>query len=304
MDMQQQALVSIIMATYNGEKFIEAQLDSIVHQTYTNTEIIILDDGSTDNTRQILQRYASLYKNIQLIFNDTNLGYIKNFEKGCSIAKAAYVSFCDQDDVWDLDKTTILMQALGNATLVYCDDFLVNEKLQSLNRKHSDLKNLSSFDNCLYFATDNCVGGHNMIIKKEALQKMLPFPPIMPHDLWCAFNACFYSGIQYVDQPLVKWRQHGHNITTSSKTDAEKLAETRKRIALFYETCPPQFLTEKTVLKKLMKSYEGYSLSNNFLRMRLFFTHKKYLLGMKKKSEFRKILFCLKMFFKMRLHVA
>lgn len=302
--MQQQALVSIIVATYNGEKFIAAQLDSLVQQTYTNTEIIILDDGSTDNTRQILQEYASRFKNIQLIFNETNLGYIKNFEKGCALAKAEYISFCDQDDVWDRNKTTELMQALGNASLVYCDDYLVNEKLESLNRKHSDLKNLASFDNCLYFATDNCVGGHNMIIKKEALQKMLPFPAIMPHDLWCAFNACFYGGIKYVDQPLVMWRQHENNITTSSKTKAQKLEETRKRLALFYETCPAHFAKEKDILGKLVKSYEDHSLPNNFLRMRLFFLHKKYLLGMKKKNEFRKLLFCLKMFFKMRLHVA
>ena len=116
--MQQQALVSIIVATYNGEKFIAAQLDSLVQQTYTNTEIIILDDGSTDNTRQILQEYASRFKNIQLIFNETNLGYIKNFEKGCALAKAEYISFCDQDDVWDPNKTTELMQALGNASRV------------------------------------------------------------------------------------------------------------------------------------------------------------------------------------------
>lgn len=302
--MQQQALVSIIVATYNGEKFIAAQLDSLVQQTYRNTEIIILDDGSTDNTRQILQEYASRFKNIQLIFNETNLGYIKNFEKGCALAKAEFISFCDQDDVWDRNKTTELMQALGNASLVYCDDYLVNEKLESLNRKHSDLKNLASFDNCLYFATDNCVGGHNMIIKKEALQKMLPFPAIMPHDLWCAFNACFYGGIKYVDQPLVMWRQHENNITTSSKTNAQKLEETRKRLALFYETCPALFAKEKAILGQLVKSYEDHSLPNNFLRMRLFFMHKKYLLGMKKKNEFRKLLFCLKMFFKMRLHVA
>lgn len=304
MDELNKDLVSIIIAAYNGEKFLAAQLESIVHQSYANIEIIVLDDGSTDNTRKILDQYAAQYKNIQLHFNTTNLGYIKNFEKGCQLASGNYISFCDQDDVWEPDKTAILMQAIGNYPMVYCDDLFVNGTLESMDKKHSDLKNLSSFDNCLYFATDNCVGGHNLIMRKEIFVAAFPFPIVMPHDLWCAFIACFYGGIQYVDKPLVKWRQHENNITTSAKSKRDKIAETRKRLEFFRDACPSGFTAEKEVLTNLVASYSSFSMRNNFMRMTLFFRYKHYLLGMKKKSDFHKLLFCLKMFFKLRLHVA
>jgi glycosyltransferase involved in cell wall biosynthesis len=297
-------LVSVVMATYNGEKFLEVQLESVLNQSYPAIEIIVVDDGSTDGTPGILKKYASRHSNMKLYFSNSNLGYIKNFEKGCRLATGAYISFCDQDDVWHREKTTLLMNAIGDYPMVYCDNELVDEALNSLHKKHSDHKNLRGYDNCLYFATDNCVGGHALIMKREIFMYADPFPVEMPYDLWCAFVATFYGGIQYLDKPLVKWRQHDSNITTSAKSKQIKLAETRKRTLLFYEYCKPEQAREKQVLKKLMQSYRSYSLYNNFLRMSLFFRYKKYLLAMKKRNAFRKFLFCLKMFYKIRLHVA
>jgi glycosyltransferase involved in cell wall biosynthesis len=297
-------LVSVVMATYNGERFLEAQLESVLNQSYPEIEIIVVDDGSNDSTPEILKKYAGRYSNIKLHFSHANLGYVKNFERGCRLATGAYISFCDQDDVWDYDKTTRLMNHLGDYPMIYCDDELADGALNSLHKKHSDLKKLQPFDNCLYFATDNCVGGHALIMKKEIFVQADPFPVEMPYDLWCAFVATFYGGIQYLDKPLVKWRQHDNNITTSAKTKQIKLAETRKRMQLFYEYCKPAQEKEKHVLKKLLQSYQSYSLYNNILRMCLFFRYRKYLLGMKKRNAFRKFLFCLKMFYKIRLHVA
>jgi len=304
MNAQNKNLVSVIMATYNGEKFLQAQIESLVQQTYPHIEIIIVDDGSTDKTREMLRACAAKHTNIRLFFNEQNLGYIKNFEKGCGFASGDYISFCDQDDVWAPDKTERLMQAIGDGVMIYCDDEMVDENLNSLSKKHSDLKNLASYDNCLYFATDNCVGGHALIMKKEIFNFACPFPQEMPYDLWCAFIATFHGDIQYFNQALVKWRQHTNNITTSQKDKQYKIDETRKRLDIFYEACPPEFAKEKTILKQLSKSYKSYSLQNNFLRMFLFFKYKRYLLAMKKRNAFRKFLFCLKMFYKIRLHVA
>ena len=141
-------LVSIVLATYNGEKYLSQQLDSVLSQTYSPIEVIAVDDGSTDSTIKVLHEYAKRHPNMKVVVNDKTLGYKKNFEKGCSLSAGDYISFCDQDDVWESNKTEILMQSIDNYPMVYCDDEFVNEKLETLGKKHSDLKNLTSFDNC------------------------------------------------------------------------------------------------------------------------------------------------------------
>src|ERR1700712_2781618 len=129
-DNKQFPLVSIVMATYNGERFLEAQMNSVLKQSYPSLEIIVVDDGSTDGTAAILQSYAKNYHYIRLYFSEgKNLGYIKNFERGCQLATGDYISFCDQDDIWHPDKTNILMNAIGNHPMVYGDDELVDGQL-------------------------------------------------------------------------------------------------------------------------------------------------------------------------------
>jgi glycosyltransferase involved in cell wall biosynthesis len=299
-------LVSIVMATYNGELFLHQQLDSLVQQTYPNLEIIVVDDGSRDSTTEILKEYAARYANIKLFFNSggANLGYIKNFEKGCGLASGDYISFCDQDDVWALDKTARLMEAVGDYPMAYCDAELVDGQLNSLHKNRSDSKNLKSYNNCLYFAADNCVGGHAMIIKKTLFTNASPFPTAMPHDLWLAFASTVYGGMQYLDAPLVKWREHGNNVTSGQKSKKEKLVETCRRMQIFHDFCKPEMVMEKKVLRALLKSYQPYPLTNNFLRMTLYFRYQHYLLAMKKRNAVRKFLFCLKMLFQRRLHVC
>jgi glycosyltransferase involved in cell wall biosynthesis len=293
-------LVSIVVATYNGARYIEAQMDSLIAQTYPNTEIVVVDDRSTDNTLEILEKYARRHNNIRVFENVTNLGYIKNFEKGASLAKGEYISFSDQDDIWAPEKTTVLMDNIGDHPMIFSDSELVTDDLQKL-WNHSDLKALQTFDNCLCFATDNCVAGHALIMKREIVLAAMPFPD-MPHDLWLGFFTTLHGTIKYHDQAFVKWRQHGNNVTGKHRGTKLRLDATRFRLQTFRDACPPQMAKEKKVFAELLESYESYSLVNNFNRMRLFFAHKQYLLAMKKRSEFRKFLFCLKMFFKMREH--
>lgn len=121
-------LVSIAMTTYNGEKFIKKQLDSIINQTYKNLEIIICDDGSTDKTIDIIKEYQKKDKRIKLYINEKNLGFSKNFEKAISLCKGDYIALSDQDDIWELDKIETMVKNINDAILVYGDEKLIDEK--------------------------------------------------------------------------------------------------------------------------------------------------------------------------------
>ena len=129
-------LVSIVVTTYNGERFLKAQLDSIIAQTYQPIEIIVVDDGSTDNTLNILNEYATNHKNVSVIKNEQNLGYVKNFEKGFSLAKGDYIAPCDQDDVWLPTKIDVLVNHIGDDAIAYCDSEFIDGAGQTLSLIH------------------------------------------------------------------------------------------------------------------------------------------------------------------------
>ncbi|MBW8686477.1 glycosyltransferase family 2 protein [Chitinophaga rhizophila] len=295
-----QPLVSIVVATYNGAKYIEAQMDSLIAQTYPNTEIVVVDDRSTDNTLEILQRYARQYSHVHVYQNEVNLGYVKNFERGVTLSTGAYVSFSDQDDIWLPEKTAELMAAIGDHPMIISDSEIVTENLEK-RCNHSDLKVIQDFYNPLMFATDNCVTGHSLIIKRAVVEAAIPFPD-MAHDLWLGFFGTLHGTVKYFDKAFVKWRQHGRNVTTTQSDEQQKIEVTKFKLRTFRDTCPPAFEKEKAVFDALLKTYDSYSLVNNFNRMRLYFTYKKYLLAMKKGKPFKIFTYCIKMFFQMRKH--
>ena len=94
-------LVSVVMATYNGDKFIRLQIESILNQSYSNLEIVVVDDASSDNTLTILQEYANADDRISIYPNDKNIGFVANFERGLMLVKGEYIALSDQDDIFD-----------------------------------------------------------------------------------------------------------------------------------------------------------------------------------------------------------
>ncbi len=303
-------LVSVVVATYNGEKYLAEQLDSILNQSYPNMEVIAVDDCSTDNTLSILNNYAQKDQRLKVYANEENLGYVKNFEKGFKKSKGYYIAPSDQDDVWKDNKIEMLMRGMDDCEIVYCDSTFIDSSGQSLHKKLSDIKTLLSFDNCLAFAISNNPPGHAMMIKRELIEQCYPFPTMIPHDYWIGFLATCRQPIKFVDIPLVLYRQHTGNVfgavkvldgkrSKTRKSKKVKLALIRERMKLQYEKCPDD-IWQKQVFKRLMESYETFGLYNNFKRMGLFFKYRKYILVNKKKSDFRKILFCTKMFFKIK----
>lgn len=310
---QEHTLVSIVMATYNGGNYLAQQLDSLLAQTYPSIEIIITDDGSTDDTRAILTRYAEQYAHIKLYFNETNLGYIRNFEKGIQLATGAYISLCDQDDYWFPEKIEKLYNAIGHYPMIYADSLLCNEQLEPSGKKISDVASCQTFNSCLQQAVFCRVYGHATLINRSMLQKALPFPEVLPHDWWLSFMATLEGGILFFPEALVSYRQHSNNIFGAvggkkrkdhpfvrKQKKQRELSDIRSRVQYFYQSCPEQFVAEKAILLSLVNCYKDFSLIHNFQRVVLFLRYQHLFLAVKKRSGLRKWLFCFKMFVKIK----
>jgi len=207
-----------------------------------------------------------------------------------------------------------MIENIGTYNLAYCNSELVDAHLNSLHRKMSDIKNLGTYSNCLSFILANCVPGHAILMKKDLLNLALPFPNYIIHDHWLAYVASLHGGVKYIDQVLVKHRNHVNsaigalriksrnrkNFYTKIKERKENLKSVRKKIELFYNTCSITNKPEKEILFDLMMSYKNFSLKNNIKRVQLFLKHRKQLLAIKKRSALRKWLFCYKMFLKIK----
>jgi len=224
-------LVSVVMCTYNGEKFLEKQIQSILSQTYQNLELIITDDCSTDGTKNILEKYKSL-PNVFIYYNESNLGFIKNFEKAASLAKANYICFSDQDDIWLPNKVQQLFNAIADKSMVYSNSLLIDDNDNSLGKYLSDYKFLSNIHFSECFSFFNAVSGHTMMIRREVIENGLPIPNSKYHDWWLAFVASNINGITYIDTVLTHYRQHAQTIT---KTKTKKNVKSRTKIKRFQE---------------------------------------------------------------------
>lgn len=211
--MENPPLISIALCTYNGSAFLREQLDSILAQRYAHWELVVVDDGSTDPTRAILEEYAGNDARISLHYNRQNLGYNKNFEKALGLCQSDLIAICDQDDIWHPEKLEKQVQLIGNHTLVYHDSEFVNAEGRSMNRRISDKLNFYRGNAPEVFLFLNCVSGHSILLKKEVLQKSLPFPDNFHYDQWLAFNAACLGNIDFVPETLVKYRQHATNNT-------------------------------------------------------------------------------------------
>ena len=305
-------LVSIILGTYNGQAYLREQLDSLFAQTYPTLEIIAIDDVSNDDTVRILREYAARHSNMKVVVNESNLGFIKNFEKGARLSTGDLIAFCDQDDYWLPEKVGKMVASIGAHPMIFCDSELCDQDLRPLGRKISDVAHQQSFYDCRQLCVFSRMYGHATLITRELFNKATPFIKEMPHDGWLAFHATLYGGVKFLPEVLVHYRQHEGNIfgavggqrkrTAEERAQRKRreLARVRVRMNAFYEACPDNLIPQKKLLKALVESYRDFSLPNDVRRVVLFFANYKWLLAVKKYGLFRKYLFCLKMFIKIK----
>jgi glycosyltransferase involved in cell wall biosynthesis len=206
--------VSVALATYNGEKYLHAQLDSILAQTYPPGEIVVVDDCSIDNTMTILEEYCCRFpKLITVERNNENIGYVKNFQKSLLLCRGDFIALCDQDDIWDPQKIATLVDRIGNADLIHSDARLIDSANSLITASFSQYSAKRSKDNrFLKLCLNNTVTGCTMLFRRSLLERAVPFPPCIPHDHWLALLAADGKGIAYYPSPLVSYRQHERNV--------------------------------------------------------------------------------------------
>ena len=230
-------MVSIALCTYDGEKYIAEQLESLINQTRQPDEIIICDDQSKDNTVIVAKRVLNSWQGKwKIIVNDKNLGYKKNFQKAISLCSGEFIFLSDQDDVWDKRKLEIILAAFHNhpdAIMVFHDAELVNGNLQSI---YPSLWATMGFDyrqfrNNVYgrFMKGNVVQGAACAFKRKLFDIAQPFPAEAIHDEWLALNAIPNGGIYPVNE------KYGHKLVLGSEdavTFSEFLDCRREAIAM------------------------------------------------------------------------
>ena len=221
--------VSIALTTYNGAPHLAEQLDSLLAQEGVDFEIVVADDGSSDDTLQILARYAARYARLRLLPATGNLGFNGNFARCFAACRAELISPCDQDDVWASQKTARLVAALGDAEAVYSNSRFVDASGQPLHKCMSDEVRMLHGRDPRAYVFGNSVSGHAMLFRRGLLAAAGPFPQGVYFDWWLAFVAAGRGEVRYLDEVLVDYRRHPRAVTCQPQTDDRA---SRRRAAL------------------------------------------------------------------------
>ena len=219
--------ISVCMATYNVEKYIKEQLDSILCQIVENDEVIISDDSSTDNTVEIIKAFSD--NRIKIYKNTKVKGYTKNFENALEKANGDMIFLSDQDDVWVENKVQKMTEILKEYDFVVSDNSIVNENLEIINKSHFEVYKTSKG-----FLTNLLLPryvGACMAFKNNVLEKSLPFPEnakLCAHDYWISLIAEMYFKSYKLDEQLLLYRRHGSNASSGGEKSKNSLSHKLK----------------------------------------------------------------------------
>lgn len=214
---------SVALCTYNGARFIEQQLQSIADQHLKPDEVVICDDGSTDNTLKLIEQFSqnNPYLNIRLYRNSENLGYVANFEQAIKLCRNEYIFLSDQDDIWVPEKSAIQLSYMlaPNTLLSFSNAVRISDKSEALSPdlwscvNFNDLRQhqLCNGHSLEVLSRHNVVTGATVAFRKDFSLASMPFPKCYPHDAWLALNAALQNGLVCIDQQLIQYRQHDMN---------------------------------------------------------------------------------------------
>lgn len=257
--------ISIAMATYNGERYIREQLDSILAQTIPFDELIICDDASTDTTWDILSEYAANDTRIKIYRNEQNLGFLRNFEKALTLCTGDYIALSDQDDIWLPEHLEMLLNGISDKMLVVGDAEIIDSNGRKVNKKLSYCECLDfvPYDDLskayFIFFYRNPYQGASMMFRKDMLAKALPLPlSVRYHDVWFSALSCFYGGFNVLEDSVTLYRRHNTAVT------GKKIRRTRIR-AFASHLLRKQALENRVLLANIVLNRLADSLSPEHL---------------------------------------
>jgi len=212
--------VSVLISTYNGERYLKEQLKSLFLQTFKNIQIIVRDDFSNDATLGILSKF-----DVKLLNSDKNIGTNRSFslllKYALEYTDSQYFMFCDQDDIWDstkVENTLAQMQELESnygdiPLLVHTDLVVVDEKLQIINNSFMKYQNLNGESNNFNeLLVQNTITGCTVMINRKLALLANPIPcEAKMHDIWLGLVASKFGKIYYIPSTTIKYRQHSKN---------------------------------------------------------------------------------------------
>lgn len=238
--------VSVALCTYNGAAYIEAQLASILAQRRPVDEIVVSDDGSSDDTLERVQRRLQGSGVAFRVLHGERLGVTQNFARAVSACTGEFVFLCDQDDVWlpeKVERLLALLQSHPDSDLAFSNAELVDAQLAPLGRTQFDTVRLSpalrrALAGPLAFEAlmrRNVVTGATVAFRRRLLQLALPFMDGWLHDEWLAVLAAWRGPLACCEQPLVQYRQHGRNqcgMSPQTVSEQVKAAAAATRVAV------------------------------------------------------------------------
>lgn len=203
-------MISVCMATYNGERYIKYQLLSILPQLNNNDEIVISDDKSTDKTLDIIKSLDSDI--IKVFINNGEHGYTPNFENALRHAHGDYIFLSDQDDIWEPNKVSRCMEYLERYDLVISDAVVIDKKLNTIAPSYYIIRKSRSglINNIIRFSYLGCC----MAFKSRILDIALPFPSnhqYCTHDNWLAIVSMTFYKVAIIDDKLIRYRRYDNN---------------------------------------------------------------------------------------------
>lgn len=213
-------MVSVALAVYNGEKYLAEQVESILSQTYSDIELVMTDDNSTDGSWKLMTQLSAKDRRIRIYHNEKNLGFQHNFQYAISLCKGDFVALSDQDDVWMPNHLELLLKNIGDKPLACGNNVFIDEEGKSLgiSLKWQESLDWIPEDSMKMFRSimlfRNPFQGATMLLRRNFLDIAMPILDSAPyHDTWLASMACFCGGISYVDEPLLKYRRTANSVT-------------------------------------------------------------------------------------------